>query len=184
MGDCPRRKADSLGLVARDGRAYPVAMATILAGGTLMTVNAADELLAADLWIEGDRIAGIDPAGRPPEPGDTVIDCAGTLILPGLVNVHTHAATAFFRGLADDRPREFRSGYAVPGQERFTVDDYVQSAHAAANEFLLHGVTCIADRLGQMDRIAPALADSGIRAVVGHSLSDAKGRPTGRPRNG
>jgi Cytosine deaminase and related metal-dependent hydrolases len=71
-----------------------------------------------------------------------------TLITPGLVNVHTHAATAFYRGMAEDRPREFWSaGYAMPGQERFTVEDHVFSVRAACAEFLLNGVTCIADRL-------------------------------------
>ncbi len=95
---------------------------------------------------------------------------------PGLINVHTHAATAFFRGLADDRPREFWSaGYAVPGQERFTVADHVQSVRAACAEFLLNGVTCIADRLGDMDQIAPVIERSGIRAIVGHTLTDARG---------
>ncbi|HYM31162.1 MAG TPA: amidohydrolase family protein [Candidatus Cybelea sp.] len=150
-------------------------MATLFTGGTLLTVNAANEIARADLRIEGKSIAAIGPAGSLSRPGDSVIDCSGTLIMPGLVNVHTHAGTAFFRGLADDKPREFWSAYAVPGQERFTVDHYVQSAGAAAAEFLLHGVTCIADRLGFMDRIAPALESSGIRAVVGHTLSDAKG---------
>jgi 5-methylthioadenosine/S-adenosylhomocysteine deaminase len=150
-------------------------MATIFAGGTILTVNAADETVRADLRIEGKLISAVGPAGTLDRPGDHVVDCADTLIMPGLVNVHTHAGTAFFRGLADDKPREFWSAYAVPGQERFTVDDYVRSAGAAAAEFLLHGTTCIADRLGFMDRIAPALEASGIRAVVGHTLSDAKG---------
>src|SRR5258708_1359856 len=77
--------------------------------------------------------------------------------------------------MAEDRPREFWSaGYAMPGQERFTVEDHVFAVRAACAEFLLNGVTCIADRLGNMDRIAPAIEESGIRAVVGHSLVDAR----------
>ena len=61
-----------------------------------------------------------------------------------------------------------------PGQESFTVEDHVLSVRAACAEFLLNGVTCIADRLGNMDRIAPGIEASGIRAVVGHSLVDAR----------
>src|SRR5258708_19465377 len=77
--------------------------------------------------------------------------------------------------MAEDRPREFWSaGYAMPGQERFTVEDHVFSVRAACAEFLLNGVTCIADRLGDMDRIAPAIEESGIRAIVGHTLTDAR----------
>ena len=142
----------------------------------VLTVNGANELRpAADIRIEGQTIAAIGAADSLARPGDTLIDCSETLITPGLVNVHTHAATAFYRGMAEDRPREFWSaGYAMPGQERFTVEDHVFSVRAACAEFLLNGVTCIADRLGNMDRIAPAIEESGIRAVVGHSLVDAK----------
>ena len=151
-------------------------MALVLGGGAVLTVNGANELWpAADIRIEGQTIAAIGAADSLARPGDTLIDCSETLITPGLVNVHTHAATAFYRGMAEDRPREFWSaGYAMPGQERFTVEDHVFSVRAACAEFLLNGVTCIADRLGNMDRIAPAIEESGIRAVVGHSLVDAK----------
>jgi 5-methylthioadenosine/S-adenosylhomocysteine deaminase len=151
-------------------------MAIILSGGAVLTVNGGDDFLpAADIRVEGDIIAAIGATGSLAQPGDTLIDCSEALIAPGLVNVHTHAATAFYRGMAEDRPREFWSaGYAMPGQERFTVEDHVFSVRAACAEFLLNGVTCIADRLGNMDRIAPAIEESGIRAVVGHSLVDAK----------
>jgi 5-methylthioadenosine/S-adenosylhomocysteine deaminase len=151
-------------------------MAIVLSGGAVLTVNGADDFLpAADIRIESDTISAIGAAGSLAQPGDTLIDCREALIAPGLVNVHTHAATAFYRGMAEDRPREFWSaGYAMPGQERFTVEDHVFSVRAACAEFLLNGVTCIADRLGNMDRIAPAIEESGIRAVVGHSLVDAR----------
>ena len=151
-------------------------MAIVLSGGAVLTVNSTDDFLpAADIRVEGDTISAIGAAGSLAQPGDTLIDCSEALIAPGLVNVHTHAATAFYRGMAEDRPREFWSaGYAMPGQERFTVEDHVFSVRAACAEFLLNGVTCIADRLGNMDRIAPAIEQSGIRAVVGHSLVDAR----------
>lgn len=151
-------------------------MAIILSGGAVLTVNGTDDFLpAADIRVEGNIISAIGAPGSLAQPGDTLIDCSEALIAPGLVNVHTHAATAFYRGMAEDRPREFWSaGYAMPGQERFTVEDHVFSVRAACAEFLLNGVTCIADRLGNMDRIAPAIEESGIRAVVGHSLVDAK----------
>lgn len=153
-------------------------MGTILAGGTLLTVDPTDRILTAELRIEGSIIAAIGPPGSLQQRGDRIIDCADTLIMPGLVNTHTHAATAFYRGLAEDKPRQFWSGsYAVPGQERFTAADYRQAAAAAAAEFLLHGVTCIADRLASMDQIAPVLAASGIRAVVGQTISDGAAPP-------
>ena len=148
-------------------------MALVLQGGAVLTVNAANDFLpAADIRIEGTTIAAIGAAGTLARPGDEVIDAADTLVTPGLVNVHTHAATAFFRGLADDKPREFWAGYAVPGQEHFTIDDYKASVRAACAEFLLNGVTSIADRLGDMDQIAPVIAGTGIRAIVGQTVTD------------
>jgi 5-methylthioadenosine/S-adenosylhomocysteine deaminase len=148
-------------------------MAIVLQGGAVLTVNAANEFLAAaDIRIEGTTVAAIGPAGSLARPGDEVIDAADTVVTPGLVNVHTHAATAFFRGLADDKPRDFWAGYAVPGQEHFTIGDYKASVRAACAEFLLNGVTCIADRLGDMDQIAPVIAETGIRAIVGQTITD------------
>jgi 5-methylthioadenosine/S-adenosylhomocysteine deaminase len=148
-------------------------MALILGGGAVLTVNAANAFLpSADIRIEGATIAAIGASGTLVRPNDEVIDATNTLVTPGLVNVHTHAATAFFRGLADDKPRAFWSGYAVPGQEHFTIDDYKASVRAACAEFLLNGVTTIADRLGDMDQIAPVIAETGIRAMVGQTLTD------------
>jgi 5-methylthioadenosine/S-adenosylhomocysteine deaminase len=148
-------------------------MALVLRGGAVLTVNAANEFLpSADIRIEGVTIAAIGAAGTLARPDDEVIDATDTLVTPGLVNVHTHAATAFFRGLADDKPRAFWAGYAVPGQEHFTIDDYKASVQAACAEFLLNGVTTIADRLGDMGQIAPVIANSGIRAIVGQTLTD------------
>jgi len=146
--------------------------AIVLSGGAILTVNAANELIAAaDLRVEGSRIAALGPAGTLSAPGDTVIDCRDTLITPGLVNVHTHAGAALLRGVVEDAPRAFwHTGYAVPGQERLGADDYALSARAACAEFLLNGVTTIADRFSGMERIGAAIAESGIRAAVGETL--------------
>jgi 5-methylthioadenosine/S-adenosylhomocysteine deaminase len=156
--------------------------ALVLSGGAILTVNPADELIAAgDIRIEGPAIAALGPAGTLAEPGDTVIDCRDTLITPGLVNVHTHAGAALFRGLVEDAPRAFwNAGYAVPNQERLSADDYALSARAACAEFLLNGVTTIADRFSGMDRIAPAIAESGIRAAVGETLRGTRTTPDWR----
>src|SRR5262245_14363050 len=151
-------------------------MAIVLSHAAVLTVDADNRYLpAADIRISGRDIVTVGGAGTLAEASDIVIDCSEALVTPGLINVHTHAATAFYRGLADDRSRAFwAAGYAVPGPELFTVDPRVQSVRAACAEFLLNGVTCIADRLGDMDRIAPAIEQSGIRAIVGHTLTDRR----------
>lgn len=152
-------------------------MAIVLESAAVLTVDATGRFLpSADIRIEARAIEALGPARSLARPGDTVIDCQEALVTPGLVNVHTHAPTAFFRGLADDKPAAFWAGaYAVPGQERFVLDDHKFSVRAACSEFLLNGVTCIADRFANMDKIAPIIAETGIRAVVGETISDNKG---------
>jgi 5-methylthioadenosine/S-adenosylhomocysteine deaminase len=153
-------------------------MALVLTNATLATVDAEDSVLPdRDVRIEGASIASIGPGGTLATPGDSVIDCSRGLIMPGFVNTHTHATLALFRGLADDRPRAFspEGGYRVPGQERFTVDDYRASLAAACSEFLLNGVTTIADRVVDMDIYAPIIEASGLRAAVGSSIADING---------
>ncbi len=150
-------------------------MALILTNAAILTMDSAHRVLRGqDIRIEAGRIAAIGLA-LPRGPADTVIECAHAMVTPGLVNVHTHAATALFRGLAEDLPREFWAGaYRVPGQERFTDADYALSLRAACAEFLLNGVTCIADRLAEMDRLAPVIEASGLRALVGSTMTDAR----------
>jgi 5-methylthioadenosine/S-adenosylhomocysteine deaminase len=152
-------------------------MGLVLQHALVVTVDMQDRVLAdADIRVEGTVIEAIGPGGSLKRQGDEVIDCSEALVMPGLVNVHTHAATALFRGLADDRPAAFWSrGYQVPGQERFSLDDYKLSMEAACGEYLLNGITCIADRLARMDHLATVLEASGIRAIVGDTLMDRDG---------
>jgi len=151
-------------------------MALVLEAATVLTMDAEDRLLRyVDLRVEAGAIAAIGPGGTLAEPGDTVLDCRRGLVMPGLVNVHTHAATALFRGLAEDLPRSFWAGaYKVPGEQRFGPADHDLSLRAACAEFLVNGVTCIADRLAGMDRLAPVIEASGLRAVVGSTLTEAR----------
>jgi 5-methylthioadenosine/S-adenosylhomocysteine deaminase len=148
---------------------------TVLSGAAVLTMDGQDRLLAsADVRIVGQRIDGIGDAGTLAAPGDRVIDCRDRLVIPGLVNTHTHACASLFRGLTEDLPREHWNGsYGVPRQERFKVEDYLLATRAACAEFLRNGVTCIADRWGGMPAIADELDASGIRAVFGYTLTDA-----------
>ena len=147
----------------------------VLRGGAVLTMNADNQCLhAADIRIVGHRIDAIGPAGTLAQPGDDVIDCTNTLVIPGLVNTHTHACAGMFRGLTEDLPRDYwRNAYGVPNQERFAQEDYLLSTRASCLELLLNGVTCIADRWGDMAAISPVIDASGMRAVVGHTLTDS-----------
>lgn len=152
-------------------------MALVLAGASVLTMDAADRLIAAaDIRIEGTDIAAITPPGVGRAPGDRIIDCVDMLVMPGLVNTHTHCCAIVLRGLAEDLPRShWNDFYTVPGQGRFGADDYVAGAGIACTEMLLNGVTCIADRWSDMMRIGAAIESSGIRAILGPTIQDASG---------
>jgi 5-methylthioadenosine/S-adenosylhomocysteine deaminase len=149
-------------------------MALVLSGAAVLTMDLAGRVLPeADIRIDGDRIAAITPAGALAGGGDETIDCRDALVMPGFVNTHTHLCTGLFRGLVEDIGREtWGADYRIPGQEKFEGADYLLSAQLACQELLLNGVTCVADRWSGMDRIAEQIAASGLRAIVGHTLTD------------
>lgn len=135
----------------------------------------------SDIRIVGNTIETIAPADSLTAPGNIIIDCRDTLITPGLINTHTHAATWIFRGLVEDKPADYWGAtYTLPGQDRMTEADYAASIRAACGELLLNGVTCIADRLGNIDVMSPHIDASGIRAVVGQTVADDNGAPDWR----
>lgn len=147
-----------------------------MGGATVLTMNARREILQdASIVVEGPTIAYVGPAsGVRPGPGDVHIDCRGQLLMPGLINAHTHAAMGMLRGLAEDRPRDgwAPARYELPYLRRMRPDDYYHGALLGALEMLANGITTIADRGSFMDVIAEAMNASGIRAVVAHTLFD------------
>ncbi|MBI1779174.1 MAG: amidohydrolase family protein [Proteobacteria bacterium] len=152
-------------------------MTLVLSGAAVLTMDAGDRFLdAADLHIDGTDIIAITPPGSERAAEAEVIDCSDALVVPGFVNAHTHCCAGILRGVAEDKPRSFWSEYyTLPRQDRLGVEDYVFAAGIACHELLLHGVTCIADRFGYMDRIGVAIEQSGIRAVLGPTLTEGQG---------
>ncbi len=152
-------------------------MTLVLSGAAVLTMDAGDRLLpSVDIRIDGRTIAAIGDAGTLRTAGEEVIDCADTLIMPGFINAHTHACAGILRGVAEDKPRgSLGEYYVLPGSEKLGPEEYAFAAGIACHEFLLAGVTCIADRYGFMDRIGPAIEASGIRAVLGPTLTEGQG---------
>ena len=149
-------------------------MSLVLSGAAVLTMDRQGRVLhEADIRIEGNRIAAVAAADTLACDADETIDCRDMLVMPGLVNTHTHLCAGLFRGLAEDVGRDtWGADYRVPGQEQFQLSDYLLSARLACQEQLLNGVTCVADRWSNMDKIAEEIAASGLRAIVGHTLTD------------
>lgn len=102
-------------------------------------------------------------------PGATHVDRPGHVLLPGLVNAHTHSAMTLFRGLADDLPLDtWLNQHIWPSEARWVTPDFVRDgAELALLEMLLGGTTTFGDMYFFPDVVARAVAESGMRAVVG-----------------
>lgn len=101
-----------------------------------------------------------------------VIDCGGKILMPGLVNAHTHVPMTLIRGLADDlRLDVWLMGYMLPVERQFVSPEFVRlGTLIACAEQIRSGVTTFNDMYFYEDDIAQATADAGMRAVCGESV--------------
>src|SRR5512139_3368884 len=101
-----------------------------------------------------------------------MVDCQGKVLMPGLINAHTHAAMTLLRGLADDlRLDVWLLGYMMPVEREFVSPDFVRlGTLLACAELFRSGVTCFADMYYLEDHVARASADAGMRAVCGQTV--------------
>ncbi len=103
---------------------------------------------------------------------DEIIDCSGKVLMPGLINAHTHIPMTLLRGLADDlRLDVWLMGYMMPVERNFVSPDFVRlGSQIACAEMLRSGVTCFADMYYFEDEIAQTVAEIGMRAVCSQSV--------------
>jgi 5-methylthioadenosine/S-adenosylhomocysteine deaminase len=103
---------------------------------------------------------------------DETIDCDGKVLMPGLVNAHTHVPMTLLRGLADDlRLDVWLMGYMLPVEREFVTPEFVRiGTLLACAEQIRSGVTTFNDMYFFEDAIAQATADAGMRAVCGQSV--------------
>jgi 5-methylthioadenosine/S-adenosylhomocysteine deaminase len=101
-----------------------------------------------------------------------VIDCAGCIVMPGLINCHTHLPMVAFRGLADDLPlMEWLTKHIWPAEARQLSPQFCHDATLlAAAECIRGGVTCVNDMYLFERDVARALADAGLRGIVGEGV--------------
>lgn len=104
--------------------------------------------------------------------GKEVIDCGGKVLMPGIVNAHTHIPMTLLRGLADDlRLDVWLMGYMMPVEREFVSPEFCRlGSSIACAEFIKGGVTSFADMYYFEDDIAESTAQAGLRAVLGQSI--------------
>lgn len=100
------------------------------------------------------------------------IDCASKVLMPGLVNAHTHVPMTLLRGLADDlRLDVWLMGYMMPVEREFVSPDFVRlGTQLACAEMIRSGVTTFNDMYYFEEDIAKATAEIGMRAVLSQSV--------------
>ena len=100
------------------------------------------------------------------------LDCGGKVLMPGLVNAHTHVPMTLLRGLADDlRLDVWLMGYMMPVEREFVSPDFVRlGTQLACAESIRTGVTCFADMYYYEEDVAKATAEAGLRAVCSQTV--------------
>ena len=100
------------------------------------------------------------------------IDCDGKVLMPGLINAHTHHAMTLMRGIADDlRLDVWLMGYMMPVEREFVTPDFVYlGTSLAIIESIRSGVTTFADMYYYEDEVAKAAADAGMRAICSETI--------------
>ena len=121
------------------------------------------------LGIRGDRIALIAPREHALKvPCADIRELPNTLLTPGLINAHGHAAMSLFRGLADDLPlHTWLNEHIWPAEARWVDEDFIRDGtDLAIAEQLKNGITCFSDMYFYPDIVCQQVHSSGIRAQI------------------
>src|ERR1700728_3505668 len=133
-----------------------------------------DVLSDGAIAIRGDTIFEAGPSEQLAARyhANRVVDARGALVLPGLINAHTHMAMSLFRGLAEDMALEdWLKKYIFPAEARNVTADFVTWAtRLSMLEMLRGGTTTAADMYYFEDDIAHALKQAGMRGVLGETI--------------
>lgn len=160
----------------------------LILGGTVLTLNeTGDCFTPGAVAVRSNRILAVGPAdeikGR--YQSKHLLDYSDDLIMPGLINAHTHAAMTCFRGLADDLPLEvWLHEHIFPAERQINRDLVYWGTKLAIAEMFLSGTTTFCDMYLFADAVAQAAQETGIRAVVGEVLYDFPSTNYGSWENG
>src|SRR6185436_1732659 len=147
----------------------------VVIGGTVITQNAAHAILSPGaVAIDGTDIVAVD---RPDAiaaryRAAQTIDARDQIVLPGLVNTHTHAPMVMYRGLADDLAlMDWLQKYIFPAEAKTVSPEMVRiGTRLAALEMIESGTTTYADMYYFEEEIALATRDAGLRGVLGQTI--------------
>ncbi len=152
-------------------------MKLLIRQATLVTVNERDDVLPdADLAIAEDKIVGVGsvPHGFVP---DRILDGHDRIVLPGLVNTHTHLSMTLMRNYADDLAFwPWLLERVKPLEDHLVPEDVRIGARLGIAEMIRGGTTCFHDMYFHLDEVASEVASSGLRARLCGALFDNSGQ--------
>ncbi|OQW98824.1 MAG: S-adenosylhomocysteine deaminase [Desulfobacteraceae bacterium A6] len=147
----------------------------LIINGTVITMDGMDSVIQnGAVAVKGENIVAVGKAGEFSAcKASKRIDARGGIIMPGLVNTHTHASMTIFRGLADDLPlMAWLNDHIFPAEAKLNPEKVYDGALLACAEMILSGTTCFCDMYLFEDHVARAAKEAGMRAVVGEVLFD------------
>ncbi len=138
---------------------------------TIVTMDPLKPILEhAYLGVTNDKIVYV-ARKKPEEPAEKTIEGAGKVLIPGLVNAHTHIAMTALRGYADDQSlTEWLFDSIIPAESRLTDQMVYLCARLGMLEAIASGTTAICDMYFSAPEIARAASELGLRAHVGNTI--------------
>ncbi|MGM0642277.1 MAG: amidohydrolase family protein [Thermodesulfobacteriota bacterium] len=149
----------------------------LIHNGTILTMTGEAEVIEKGFILVKDgviRYIGQGGAAPGSVDADNVFDACSKIVMPGLVNCHTHLPMSMFRGLADDLPLDvWLNEHIFPAEAAHVNPESVERfTRHSVKEMLLSGTTCCCDGYFLEESVAGAVIESGIRAVLGHGVID------------
>ncbi len=149
----------------------------VIHNGMVLTVNPGFDIIKDGvICVDDGVIARVETRKKPLSdyPARDIIDAAGGIIMPGLVNAHAHLSMSIFRGLADDLPlADWLNHHVFPAERAHIRPETVRiGTLLSCAEMLLSGTTSCCDGYFHEDIVAAAVAETGLRAVLGQGIID------------
>jgi len=149
----------------------------IIRGGTVVTMDGSSRVIEnGAVAVKGERIVAVGTAAEVAAKYSAarIINAAGKVVMPGLINTHTHVPMVLFRGIADDLLlMEWLQKYIFPAEAKNVDEQFVRwGTRLGCLEMILGGTTTYVDMYYFEDAIADETARAGMRAVLGETLID------------
>lgn len=148
----------------------------VFRGGTIVTVDDHHTIAVGDLACRDGRIVQVGGSYTPATSDYQILDCAGLLIMPGLVQAHTHLCQTLARGRADDLELlDWLRTVVWPYEAKLDAEAMTAAAELACAELLAGGTTAVLDMgtVHHTDSVFAAAERAGLRATIGKAMMDA-----------